>query len=154
MSQKITVLLVDEDDAWRQELRAAVDAGSGVQLLGEAGSEAGALALLDTCTPDVILLGADRLHLADAQCVARLAACAPRSKVLVLSQGDSPDCSALDVFRAGACGYLLKDSAVQNQSPPTHLLEAIRVVSRGGAFLSPGLAGWLLDEIALLHKNC
>jgi DNA-binding NarL/FixJ family response regulator len=55
---------------------------------------------------------------------------------------------ALEAFRKGARGYL-----VNGKSRPSEIVEAIRTVSRGGAILSPGMAGWILDEICQKRQH-
>jgi DNA-binding NarL/FixJ family response regulator len=79
--------------------------------------------------------------------VARLDERYPHSKILVLSAFEGQERLVLELFRKGAQGYLDKGS-----SQMADVVEAVRTVSRGGAVLSPGMAGSILGEVSQMRR--
>lgn len=129
----MSILLVAQDEA---ACRAWLAAAPDVRVL--AGSEPA------SAPPDVIVMQVASLRPEDVPTVARLSARYPRSRVLVLSQNDSPEPLVIAVFRCGAWGYLVAPPG-QDQTAP--VIDAIRTISRGGAVINPRLTGQMLDEI-------
>ncbi|MBE7190055.1 response regulator transcription factor, partial [Jatrophihabitans endophyticus] len=112
--------------------------GSTVDVLGDAGTVAEAVDLIDSLRPDVVLLD---VHLPDGGGLAVLEALAPRlpdTRFLALSVSDAAE-DVIAVIRAGARGYVTKTI-----SGP-ELAEAIVRVADGDAVFGPRLAGFVLD---------
>ena len=130
------VLLVDDHVLFRSGVRAEL--AGGVEVVGEAGSVAEAVAAIKELDPDVVLLD---VHLPDGSgdaIVTAVAADRPGVKFLALSVSDAPE-DVIAVIRAGARGYVTKTI-----SGP-ELVEAIERVAAGDAVFSPRLAGFVLD---------
>jgi DNA-binding NarL/FixJ family response regulator len=147
MANPIRVLIVDENDLVRQATRALLESAEGMTAVGEAKDRQEAIELIRELQPDVVLWGVDTLRPDDLQTMALISELCPYSKIIVLSV-NGQERLALEAFRKGARGYLVK-----GKSKPPEIVEAIRTVSRGGAILSPGMAGWILDEISQKRQH-
>ena len=139
---RISVLVVEDDNALRREFAAMIDAAAGLQLLDAAGDLAsGRTALAKRGAPDVMIVD---LGLPDGDgttLIGELAAIAPESDALVVTVfGDERH--VVRALEAGAKGYLLKDAT------PEEFVRAIRLVHEGGAPLSPMIARHVLKRFA------
>ena len=152
MDHRIRLLIVARDAPHRQVMRTWLADAADITIVGEALDEPEALTLTGKLQPDVILLGVGPLGLDDLETVARLHACYPHSKVIVLGHGDDQEHLALEALREGAWGYLTRERSRPPERSPERsrrrLVEAIRTVARGGSILSPGVAGRVLDELS------
>lgn len=135
----VRVLLVDDHALFRVGVRSEL--GDAVEIVGEAGDVAEAVARIEACRPDVVLLD---VHLPDGSgdaVIEAVRAAAPEVRFLALSVSDAPE-DVIAVIRAGARGYVTKTI-----SGP-ELVEAIARVAEGDAVFSPRLAGFVLDAFA------
>ncbi len=135
----IRLLLVDDQDIVRRGLRALLSTADDLVVVGEAANGQLAIELLDTMTPDVVLMDI-RMPVMDgvtatAQVVSRLPTC----KVLVLTTFDDQE-YVNQALQNGASGYLLKDT------PFDELTQSIRLVHKGYTQLGPGLSPRLSAE--------
>lgn len=134
----ITVLLVDDHPVVRSGLRAVLDTGASVAVVGEAATGEAAIALAEQLRPDVVLCdlrlgsGIDGI-----QTTAALRALDPAPAVLILTTFDR-DAEILGAIEAGAAGYLLKDVA------PETIVEGIERAAAGDMFLTPDIASRVL----------
>lgn len=131
------ILIVDDHPIFREGVKQVLAAAAGVEVVGEARDGAEARALVESGTPDVVLLdlglpGQHGLDLIE-QLRGRGQTC--RVVVLTMHREDQAVCEALD---RGAQGYVLKESAAEN------LVQAIRTVLRGEVYVTPVLAGALV----------
>lgn len=140
----IRVLIADDQALFREGLRAVLSA-SGVDIVGEAANGEEAVLLAAELAPDVVLMDL-RMPILDGVGATRRIAALPRApRVIALTTFDDDD-SVFDAVRAGALGYLLKDT----QS--VKLVEAIRLAARGESLLEPAIAAKLLGEFARTSK--
>lgn len=133
------VLIVDDHALFRAGVRAELNGR--VEVVGEAGEVAAALAAVADLAPDVILLD---VHMPDGGGLAVLAglpATGVPAKALALSVSDAPE-DVIAVIRAGARGYVTKSIDADG------LVEAITRIAEGDAVFSPRLAGFVLDAFA------
>ena len=131
-----TVFLVDDHAMFRAGVRAEL--GQFVQLVGEAGTVADAIAGIRDRRPDVVLLD---VHMPDGGGLAVLAGVAaevPDTRFLALSVSDAAE-DVIAVIRAGARGYVTKTISA------AELADAVRRVADGDVVFSPRLAGFVLD---------
>ncbi len=142
MHNPICVLLVVENNAFRQTIRTWLQHITDLTCVSEARGEATALELQGEFDPGVNLLDFEAVSVQSGQTVSRLNQAYPHSKILVLSAHNNQEYLIVDLFRKGAWGYLDKDVC-----QPSEIIAAIRVVSKGQAVLSPSIAGWILNEI-------
>lgn len=133
----IRVLLADDHEIVRDGLRRILGASGDVQVAGEARNGDEALALARANDYDVALLDMSMPGLSGIDLIKRLKAEKPRMKLLVLSMHGEPQYAAR-ALKAGAAGYLTKDSAAEQ------LVGAIRKVAAGGVLVSEAAAAGLL----------
>jgi DNA-binding NarL/FixJ family response regulator len=137
----IRVLIVDDDALVRAGLSMMLAGSEDVRVVAEASDGAQVAAAVDAYRPDVVLMdirmpGVDGLAATEAL---RRRDDAPQ--VIVLTTFDADD-HVLRALRAGAAGFLLKDT------PPPEIVRAIRLVAAGEAMLSPAVTRRLIADIA------
>jgi two-component system NarL family response regulator len=135
----LRVLLVDDHDLFRRGLRALLE-GEGVDVVGEAETGDDALAKLGVLAPDVVVMDLNMPGISGAEATARMVMTAPSTRVLVLSASDQ-DADVMEAIMAGACGYLLKDSSINE------LIAGIRAAANGESLISPAIATKVLQRI-------
>jgi DNA-binding NarL/FixJ family response regulator len=138
-SRRLRVYLVDDHAMFRAGVRAEL--GAFVDVVGEAGTVAQAIAAISVSQPDVVLLD---VHMPDGGGRAVLDALRrtnPDVKFLALSVSDGAE-DVIGLIRAGARGYVTKTIS------PEQLADAVRRVAEGDAVFSPRLAGFVLDAFA------
>jgi DNA-binding NarL/FixJ family response regulator len=133
----IRVLLADDHEIVRDGLKRILGACSDVQVAGEAANGDEALALARANDYDLALLDMSMPGLSGIDLVKRLKAEKPKMRLLVLSMHGEPQYAAR-ALKAGAAGYLTKDSAAEQ------LVGAIRKVAAGGVMVSEAAAAGLL----------
>ncbi|MDO8210383.1 response regulator transcription factor [Conexibacter sp. CPCC 206217] len=138
----VRVLLVDDDALVRSGLRMMLaGAADRVEVVGEADDGRGVLAAVDRHRPDVVLMDI-RMPQLDGIAATRLLRAQPAPpQVLVLTTFDADEL-VLQALRAGAAGFLLKDT------PPPQIVQAIELVAAGEAMLSPGVTRQLIALVA------
>lgn len=129
----IRVLVADDHTVVREGIRHVLEGEPGFTIVAEAATAADAVRLAEAHRPDVILLDITMPGESGLQAAARLRRLVPDSRILILSMHDNPE-YMLESVRAGAHGYLLKDSAA------TELRQAIRAVQRGEEYFSAPIA--------------
>jgi DNA-binding NarL/FixJ family response regulator len=110
-----------------------------MEIVGEAGNGREALDLAGQLQPDVIVMDVAMPELNGIEATRRVADVSPRSRVLALSM-HKDSVYVREILRAGARGYLLKDSISSD------LLAAVRAVARGEGYLSPGVSDAVLND--------
>ena len=133
----IRVMLADDHSLFRAGIRVLLEAIEGVEIVGEARDGHEALRLVAEHRPEVLLLDVALPQLNGIEVTERLAREAPATRVLMLSMFANEE-YVLRSLRAGAAGYLLKDSTV------VELESALRSVADGGSYLSPAVSGHVL----------
>ena len=138
-AQRIRVLLVDDDALVRAGLTMMLDGAHGIEVVGEAADGAEVPAAVDAHAPDVVLMDL-RMPRTDGITATRRLRARPRApEVIVLTTFDADE-NVLGGLRAGASGFLLKDS------PPAQIVDAIRRVAAGDPILSPVITRRLMDR--------
>ncbi|MFB6893955.1 response regulator [Kitasatospora sp. NPDC056327] len=138
---RVRVLLVDDEELLRLAFGMIVRAEPDMEPVGEAADGAAAVELARRLRPDVVLMDVRMPGTDGIEATRRLLREVPGTRVLVLTTFDL-DAYAFEALRAGASGFLLKNSR------PQELLEAIRGVARGDAVVSPRVTRLLLDRFA------
>ena len=137
----ITVLICDDQAVVREGLRAILKTAGDIDVVGVAQNGAEAVELVARLKPAVVLMDLKMPGVNGVQATRRIHAEQPDVRVLVLTTYDADDW-VFDAIRAGASGYLLKDS------PSESLLSAIRGTAAGQAHLDPAVAGKVLARVA------
>src|SRR5262247_1194552 len=136
----IKICVVDDHAVVREGLKRIIAENPGMAVTAEAGDGHEALKVIQTEPCDVVLLDLTMPNRSGLDVLKQLHSESPRLPVLVLSM-HSEDQYAVRVLRAGAAGYLTKESA------PVKLIQAIRKVVRGGKYVSPTLAERLVYDL-------
>ena len=137
MTRPISVLIVDDHPVVRRGLRVLLEVQDGIEVAGEAGDGAAALALAAEHAPDVILLDLKLPGMDGIAVLGELRSRDSAARVLVLTSATEPASASLAV-RSGAAGVLYKDV------DPDALVRAIRSVHDGHLLLAPEAAGSLV----------
>ena len=136
----IRVLIVDDHAVVREGLRALIESMPDLELAGEAADGLEAVQQARDLRPDVILMDLQMPRKDGIEAIADIVGADPKARILVLTSFADDD-KAFPAIKAGATGYLLKDSQ------PDELLEAIRDVYRGEPSLNPAIARRLMQEL-------
>ncbi len=137
----VRVAIVDDDPLVRAGLRMILASADDVDVVGEAGDGLEAGPVIDRCAPHVVLMDIRMPNRDGIAATAAVRARAGAPEVIVLTTFDLDD-HVLDALRAGASGFLLKDT------PPEEIVDAVRRVAAGEAMLSPGVTRTLIDHVA------
>lgn len=137
---KLRVLLADDHEIMREGLRALVDRQPDMETVGEADNGRAAVALAQELKPDVVVMDVSMPELNGLKATERLKKLCPEIKVLTLTR-HADDSYLRQLMQAGACGYVLKQSA------STQLISAIRAVASGGTYLDTAVTGRIVKSI-------
>jgi DNA-binding NarL/FixJ family response regulator len=137
--ETLRVLIVDDHDLFRTGLRNLLEE-QGVQVSGEAASGTDAVRSVREIAPDVVVMDLNMPGMGGVEATRHIAAIAPLTRVVVLTISDE-DAVVMDAILAGACGYLLKDSSIEE------LMAGIRAAWRGESLISPGIAAKVLQRV-------
>ncbi len=142
----IRVLIADDHAVVRSGLRQFLASTEDMTIVAEASTGADVLAQVDTAVCDLLLLDINLPDMNGLEVLKRIRRLQPELPVVIFSMF-SEDEFALEAMRAGACGYLNKDS------PPGQILSALRTVAGGARFFSPELADKLLSAASGERKR-
>jgi DNA-binding NarL/FixJ family response regulator len=137
----IRVLIVDDDALVRAGLSMILAGSDDVRVVAEASDGAQVPAAVDAYAPDVVLMDIRMPGVDGLAATEELRRRADAPQIIVLTTFDADD-HVLRALRAGAAGFLLKDT------PPPEILRAIRAVAAGEAMLSPAVTRRLIDRVA------
>ena len=137
--EELRVLLVDDHDLFRTGLKNLLEE-QGVQVVGEAPNGQMALRLVPELVPDVVIMDLNMPGLSGVETTRHLTGMAPLARVVVLTISVEDD-DVMNAVMAGACGYLLKDSSIEE------LLAGIRAAAAGESLISPQIASKVLQRL-------
>jgi len=137
----IRVLLVDDDPLVRSGLRMLLAGAADIEVVGEAEDGGGVLAAVDRHRPDVVLMDI-RMPRVDGIAATRLLRGQPDPPAVIVLTTFDADELVLRALRAGAAGFLLKDT------PPAEIVRAVELVHAGDGMLSPGVTRRLISLVA------
>lgn len=135
----IRILLADDHGMVRQGFKLILAAQPDMEIVGEAGNGREAVELTEKLKPDVVVMDVAMPELNGIEATRRIAESAPRVRVLALSM-HKDSVYVREILRAGARGYLLKDSI------DSDLVSAVRSVARGDGYISPGVSDAVLAD--------
>lgn len=141
MSKPTRVFIADDHAIVRKGIRALLSTEPDVEVVGEAGDGSIAVEQVLTLRPDVTLMDLVLPGAEGAEVIANIRAIWPEARILVLTSFVTDE-KVLPAIRAGARGYLLKDSS------PEDLVRAIRQVDRGESPLDPSVAGRIMNALS------
>jgi len=137
--KRIRILLADDHAVVRQGFKMILDAEADMEIVGEAGNGRQAVDLAEQLRPDVVVMDVAMPELNGIEATRRLASSVPHARVIALSM-HKDSVYVREILRAGARGYLLKDSGAAD------LVAAIRAVASGESYLSPAVSNAVLDD--------
>lgn len=140
MNKSIRILIADDHAVFREGLRSVIDSEPGMELVGEAKDGVEAVLKARSLEPDVIVLDLVMPRQDGIEAIGQIKGENPDARILVLTSFGEDE-KVLAALRAGAMGYLLKDS------PARILLQAIDDVNRGQSALHPAIARKLIEEL-------
>jgi two-component system NarL family response regulator len=142
----LRVVVVDDHELFRRGLRLLLEQEDDIDVVGEAADGRAGTVLVGELLPDVVLLDV-RMPQADGiEACRAIKSTAPSTKIIMLTMSDE-EADLYEAVKAGASGYLLKDSSIDDVS------HAVRVVAEGQSLISPSMAAKLLDEFKEMSRR-
>lgn len=140
MQAKATrILLADDHSVVRHGFRRILDAQADMEVVGEVSNGREAVEQASALQPDVVIMDVTMPELNGIEATRRIAESVPRARVLALSM-HRDGVYVREILRAGARGYLLKDSSEAD------LIAAVRAVAQGEGYLSPAISDAVLSD--------
>ena len=137
---EVRVVLVDDHDLFRTGLRNLLEEQDGIVVLGEATNGIEAVRLVREAAPDVVVMDLKMPAMTGVEATRLITLESPLTRVIVLTISDE-DSDVMDAIVAGACGYLLKDSSIEN------VVAGIRSAAVGSSLISPTIASKVLQRV-------
>src|SRR5260370_38968331 len=136
---KTRILQCDDHAVVRLGLKMTLGAQADMEIVGEAANGREAVELAEQLRPDVVVMDVAMPELNGIEATRRLVAANPHAKVIALSM-HKDSVYVREILRAGARGYLLKDSGAAD------MVTAIRAVAGGESYLTPAVSNAVLDD--------
>jgi NarL family two-component system response regulator LiaR len=140
MTPPIRVLVVDDHPVVRRGIKSLLAEEDGIEVVGEASNGLEALQQVEKLHPDVILMDLVMPEMGGVEAIQRITAAHPEARILVMTSFAADD-KVFPSIKAGALGYLLKDS------DPEDMLRMIRQVHRGELSIHPSIARKVIQEL-------
>ena len=137
--KRIRILLADDHGVVRQGFKMILGAQADMEIVGEAANGREAVEQAERLKPDIVVMDVAMPEPNGIEATRRLAESAPHVRVLALSM-HKDSVYVRETLRAGARGYLLKDSGAND------LVAAVRAVANGEGYLSPAVSNAVLDD--------
>jgi DNA-binding NarL/FixJ family response regulator len=142
VSDRVRVVLVDDDDLMRAGLRSVLASDDTIEVVGEAGDGREAIDRIRTLQPHLVLMDIRMPHVDGISATREVLSAFPEVKVVVLTTFEQDD-YIFDALNAGASGFLLK------RTKPEELIAAIHTVAAGDSLLSPSVTRRVIDRMAV-----
>jgi two-component system, NarL family, response regulator LiaR len=142
----IRVLICDDQDVVREGLHTILKTAAGIEVVGLAEDGARAVELFERHKPDLVLMDLNMPGVNGIQATRQVRDKHPQARILALTTYDADEW-VFDAIRAGAVGYLLKDT------PRASLIKAIEGTVNGQTFVDPNIAGKLFTHVTGNHKT-
>jgi len=149
MENKISVVIVDDHQLFREGIKRILEMESNFEVVGIGSNGEEACQLAEMHQPDVFLMDINMPIMNGVEATERIKSISPMSRVVVLSIHDDEN-YVHQVIASGASGYLLKEMDAES------LIEAIQVVAGGEAYIHPKVTGKLINEyrrLSTLQEN-
>lgn len=132
MADKLRVLIAEDHQTVREGVKLLVNAQPDMEVIGEAGDGEDAVRQAAAIVPDILVMDISMPNMNGLKATKRLRSVMPEMRILILTR-HTDDGYLQQLLAAGANGYVLKQSA------PTELVNAIRTIAGGNAYLDPSL---------------
>jgi DNA-binding NarL/FixJ family response regulator len=137
----IRVVLTDDQELVRTGFRLVLGGQRDIEVVGEAGDGIEAIAVTEQTRPDVVVMDVRMPRMDGVEATRRIRAASDAPRVLILTTFDLDE-YVYEAIRAGASGFLLKDTGAAN------LIEGVRIVHSGNAVVAPSTTRRLFDRFA------
>ncbi len=144
--QRIRVLIADDHKVVREGLAAILNAKQSIEVVGEAQNGQEAVEKARSLVPDVILMDVRMPRMGGVEATRQIKRESPHIGVIALTMHDE-ELYIFDLVRAGATGYLLKDT------DSAQIVVAIHAIYRGESLINPSVASKILAEFSLLAQK-
>lgn len=138
-TKEVNILLIDDHKIFREGVKRILEMEECFRIVGEGADGNEALELVEALNPDVVLLDINMPNMNGVEATKQIVQRSPESRVIILSIHDE-EAYVYKTLQSGASGYLLKEMDIDA------LIEAIKVVSAGGAYVHPKVTGKLIEE--------
>jgi two-component system response regulator DegU len=143
---EISIILIDDHQLFRDGVKRILEMEPDFRVVGEGSDGEDAARLAEAHQPDVMLMDINMPNMNGVSAAEHVIAVSPKTRVIILSIHDDEG-YVYRTLRTGASGYLLKEMGT------TDLVEAVRVVARGGAYIHPKVTGKLIEEFRRLSEQ-
>lgn len=141
MSAKLKILIAEDHQTVREGIKLLVDAQTDMEIIGEASDGEIAVAEAERLAPDLVVMDISMPNMNGLLATKRMRSLRLDLKILILTR-HTDDGYLQQLISAGANGYVLKQSA------PDELINAIRTIGSGNAYIDPSLQGKVLGSYA------
>lgn len=145
-NEPIRVMVVDDQQLFRRGIVALLGTESGIEVVGEAGDGIEATSLATSTAPDVVLLDVKMPQRSGTEACRSIKDAVPTTKIVMLTASEE-EADLYEAVKAGASGYLLKDSSLED------VADAVRLVADGQSLISPSMAAKLIEEFKQLSQR-
>ena len=146
MGRKKTILIVDDHCLFREGLRAIIERSPDYEVLGEAGNGREAFRLAQKLKPDVTLLDMSLPDQSGIELTREILRCSSNTRVMIVSMHSKID-YIVGAFRAGAAGYVIKESAADR------LLQGLRSILKGDYFMDTSVSQKVVKKLVGIQAN-
>lgn len=142
----VRVVICDDHALFRRGLVMELDDADDIEVVGEASTGEEAIDLAGALAPDLVLMDVRMPGIGGIEATRRIVEEIPTTRILMLTVSvDSDD--LFEAVKAGAAGYLLKETSIRE------IVRAARAVAAGHSFVSPEMAGRLLEEFSAIARR-
>jgi DNA-binding NarL/FixJ family response regulator len=146
MAEKKTIIIVDDHVLFREGLRAIIERDATFEVVGEAGNGGDALKIVQEVKPDVVLIDISLPDQSGIELTRDVLKFSPKTRIIIVSMHSKID-YIVSSFRAGATGYVVKESASEN------LIQGIKTVLIGDFFMDTSVSQKIVKKLAGLQKK-
>jgi DNA-binding NarL/FixJ family response regulator len=144
--EEISIVLIDDHQLFREGVKRILEMEKDFRVVGEGADGEDAYRLAEHHKPDVLLLDINMPNVNGVSASEHVISVSPKTRVIILSIHDDEG-YVYRTLRSGASGYLLKEMGTSD------LVEAVRVVATGGAYIHPKVTGKLIEEFRRLSEQ-
>ncbi|MFI8711568.1 response regulator transcription factor [Brevibacillus brevis] len=144
--QELRIVIVDDHQLFREGVKRILEMEEDFKVVGEGADGGEATVLAEEHKPDVLLMDINMPNINGVSAAENVISVSPSTRVIMLSIHDDEG-YVYRTLRAGASGYLLKEMGTSD------LVDAVRVVASGGAYIHPKVTGKLIEEFRRLSEQ-